>query len=435
MKITFLGAGSLVFAKTVLGDCIVSGLFDTFEISMYDIDPQRLEETYRVVSAINERNGSKARVEKTLNRREALRGADYVVNAIQVGGYKPCTVTDFEVPKKYGLKQTIADTTGIGGIFRALRTLPVLDDFARDIEAVCPHALFLNYTNPMSMLSGYMQRYTDVETIGLCHSVQSCVPDLLKRLQMDEYIDNVRWNIAGINHMAWLLCITDLKGNDLYPEIKKRSYQTDKYDLSKDLVRLKIMQTFGYYNTESSEHSSEYHPYFIKDKYPQLIEKYNIPIDEYITRCENQIKWWENEKSKLGGEDYINHKRSGEFASYIIEAKECGHDMRVHGNVLNTGLIPNLPKEACVEVPLLIDRGGVHPCYVGNLPEVCAALNRTNINVHLLTIRAYRTRKKEDLYAAALLDPHVRSELDIDDTIRMCDDMIEAHGNWIPKFN
>ena len=235
--------------------------------------------------------------------------------------------------------------------------------------------------------------------------------------------------------MAWLLSITDLKGNDLYPEIKKRSYQTDKYDLSKDLVRLKIMQTFGYYNTESSEHSSEYHPYFIKDKYPDLIEKYNIPIDEYINRCENQIKWWENEKSKLGGEDYINHKRSGEFASYIIEAKECGHDMRVHGNVINTGLIPNLPKEACVEVPLLIDRGGVHPCYVGNLPEVCAALNRTNINVHLLTIQAYRTRKKEDLYTAALLDPHIRSELDIDDTIRMCNDMIEAHGDWIPKFH
>lgn len=439
MKITFMGAGSTVFARNVLGDCILSPELDDFEIALYDIDGERLEESYQIISSINHHYGKKVKIGKFLGvdeRRKALKGADYVINAIQVGGYEPCTVTDFEIPKKYGLRQTIADTLGIGGIFRALRTIPVMEDFARDMEAVCPNALFLNYTNPMAMLSGYMQRYTGIQTVGLCHSVQVCVPDLLAKLGMDEYKDNNRWEIAGINHMAWLLKVTDLEGNDLYPEIKRRAAEgVEKHpDLKNDLVRIKMMQTFGYYNTESSEHTAEYHAWFIKDKYPELIEKYNIPLDEYPRRCVDQIARWKKLKEELLSSHDLEHERSHEFGSRIIVAHETDVPYRIHGNVLNTGLITNLPEEACVEVPVMVDRNGFNPCYVGDLPLQLAALNRSNINVQLMTIQAARTHRKEDVYMAALMDPHTAAELDIDTTIRMCDDLFEAHGDWLPKY-
>lgn len=439
MKITFMGAGSTVFARNVLGDCILSPELDDFEIALYDIDGERLEESYQIISSINHHYGKKVKIGKFLGvdeRRKALKGADYVINAIQVGGYEPCTVTDFEIPKKYGLRQTIADTLGIGGIFRALRTIPVMEDFARDMEAVCPNALFLNYTNPMAMLSGYMQRYTGIQTVGLCHSVQVCVPHLLAELGMDEYKDNNRWEIAGINHMAWLLKVTDLEGRDLYPEIKRRAAEgVEKHpDLKNDLVRIKMMQTFGYYNTESSEHTAEYHAWFIKDKYPELIEKYNIPLDEYPRRCVDQIARWKKLKEELLSNHDLEHERSHEFGSRIIVAHETDVPYRIHGNVLNTGLITNLPEEACVEVPVMVDRNGFNPCYVGDLPLQLAALNRSNINVQLMTIQAARTHRKEDVYMAALMDPHTAAELDIDTTIRMCDDLFEAHGDWLPKY-
>ena len=282
-KITFMGAGSTVFAKNVLGDSMVTPALAESTIALYDIDPQRLEESYLMLTSINNNLGNKANIEKYCgveNRKAALRGADYVVNAIQVGLYEPCTVTDFEVPKKYGLRQTIADTLGIGGIFRALRTIPVMMDFAHDMEEVCPDAWFLNYTNPMAMLTGAMQRYTGVKTVGLCHSVQVCASTLLKHLDMP-YDDQVQWKIAGINHMAWLLEITR-DGKDLYPEIKRRAAAlTEKHN---DMVRFEIMKRFGYYVTESSEHNAEYLPYFIKDKYPELIDRFNIPLDEYPRR-------------------------------------------------------------------------------------------------------------------------------------------------------
>ena len=276
-KITFMGAGSTVFAKNVLGDSMVTPALEESTIALYDIDPKRLEESYLMLTAISNNLGNKAKIEKYCgveNRKDALRGANYVVNAIQVGLYEPCTVTDFEIPKKYGLRQTIADTLGIGGIFRALRTIPVMFDFARDMEEVCPDAWFLNYTNPMAMLSGAMQRYTGVKTVGLCHSVQVCAKRLLAGLGM-EYDPTIRTLIAGINHQAWLLDIRDKDGNDLYPEIKRRALaRTEKHE---DMVRYEIMKRFGYYVTESSEHSAEYTPYFIKDKYPELIERFNIP--------------------------------------------------------------------------------------------------------------------------------------------------------------
>ncbi|MBQ4051301.1 MAG: alpha-glucosidase/alpha-galactosidase [Oscillospiraceae bacterium] len=441
MKITFVGAGSTVFARNVIGDCILTPELGSFDVCLFDIDPKRLQESYDIISNINKTANGKANITQTLDRETAFRGADFVVNAIQVGLYEPCTVTDFEVPKKYGLRQTIADTLGIGGIFRGLRTIPVMKAYADDMERWCPNALFINYTNPMSILSGYMQRYTNVKTIGLCHSVQVCVPHLLKELGMEEYLDNNRWEIAGINHQAWLLKVEDLKGNDLYPEIKRRAFDPQYNTEMQDLVRLEMMRQFGYYITESSEHCSEYVPYFIKDKYPDLIERYKIPLDEYPRRCVNQIAKWNEMRDKLLDETAtIEHKKTHEFASYIIKAMLTDQPYRVHGNVLNTGLITNLPQNACVEVPVMIDRNGLNPCYVGDLPEQCAALNRTNINVQLLTIKAAETLKKEYIYMAAMLDPHTSSELSIDDIRALCDDLIEAHGElgkggWLPKFN
>ncbi|MDR1092653.1 MAG: alpha-glucosidase/alpha-galactosidase [Clostridiales bacterium] len=431
MKITFLGAGSTVFAKNVLGDCILTPELGKFEIALFDIDAQRLADSFRVVSAINNKYGGSAAVKEYADPVKAFRGADYIVNAIQVGGYEPCTVTDFEIPKKYGLRQTIADTLGIGGIFRALRTIPVLENYAWIIEKNAPRALFLNYTNPMAMLSGYMQRYTGVKTVGLCHSVQSCLPSLADWLQMPELNDGATYKIAGINHMAWLLEVKGKDGGDLYPALKKRFNEVKPKN---DLVRLDMMNRFGYYNTESSEHTAEYHAFYIKSRYPDLIERYNIPLDEYPRRCVNQIAGWKNMREELLSGAGLEHKRSNEYGSRIIQAAETGVPYRIHGNVQNTGLITNLPRNACVEVPIMVDRNGLNPCFVGALPEQCAALNRTSVNTQLLTIQAAHSRKKEDVYMAAYLDPHTAAELSLDGIKNLCDDLFAAHGDWLPEY-
>ena len=433
-KITFMGAGSTVFAKNVLGDSMMTPALEDSVLALYDIDAVRLEDSKRMLDTINRNNGSKATIETYLgveNRKAALRGANYVVDAIQVGGYEPCTVTDFEIPKKYGLRQTIADTLGIGGIFRALRTIPVLFDFARDMEEVCPDAWFLNYTNPMAMLSGAMQRYTGVKTVGLCHSVQVCCEGLMKGLGM-EYDDTVQWKIAGINHQAWLLEVTK-NGVDLYPEIKRRALaRTEKHH---DMVRYEIMKRFGYYVTESSEHNSEYMPYFIKSTHPELIDQFNIPLDEYPRRCINQIAEWEKMRENLLGDENLTHTRSREYASYIMEAMETNRPFKFGGNVINTGLITNLPSNACVEVPCIADASGVQSVFIGDLPEQCAAMNRTNINPQLLAIEAAVTKKKDYIYQAAMLDPHTAAELTIDQIVSMCDDLIEAHKGWLPEYH
>ena len=442
-KITFMGAGSTVFAKNVIGDSMMSDALRDFEYALYDIDGDRLDESYAMVCALNKNvNEGRAKVTKYLgveNRKDALRGADFVVDAIQVGLYEPCTVTDFEVPKKYGLRQTIADTLGIGGIFRALRTIPVLEDFANDMEQVCPRALFLNYTNPMAMLSGYMQRYTNVKTVGLCHSVQVCSSGILKKLGMwDEIKHPIREKIAGINHMAWLLEIEDADGNDLYPEIRRRAIKVLEnpadYPDNKDLVRYEYIRRFGYYCTESSEHNSEYNNLFIKSKYPELIERYRIPLDEYPRRCVNQIAKWNSER-----ENYVNgnvtHTRSREYASRIMESIVTDTPYQIGGNVINKRLITNLVPDACVEVPCLVNKLGIQPTVVGALPPQLAAMNMTNINVQLLTIEAAVTRKKDAIYQAAMLDPHTSSELSIDDIVSLCDDLIEAHKGWLPEYH
>lgn len=440
-KITFMGAGSTVFAKNVMGDSMLSEALCDFEYALYDIDAKRLEESYIMIDRLNKNiNNGRARVTKYLgveNRKDALRGADFVVNAIQVGLYEPCTVTDFEVPKKYGLRQTIADTLGIGGIFRALRTIPVLEDFAADMAQVCPRAYFLNYTNPMSMLSGYMQRYTDIKTVGLCHSVQVCSSTLLKELGMYDTVKKpIREKIAGINHMAWLLEIEDADGNDLYPEIKRRAFEIldNPPDDFKDLVRLEYIRRFGYYCTESSEHNAEYNMFFIKDKYPELIERYRIPLDEYPRRCIKQISRW-NEDRKLYLTDDVSHNRSREYASRIMESIVTDVPYQIGGNVLNNGLITNLVKDACVEVPCLVNKLGIQPTVVGDIPTQCAAMNMTNINVQLLTIEAAVTKRKDAIYQAAMMDPHTASELSIDDIVSLCDDLIAAHKGWLPEYH
>jgi alpha-galactosidase len=430
-KITFMGAGSTVFAKNVLGDCMVTESLRDSEIALYDIDEQRLQESEMILKNINKNsNANRAEIIAYTNRKEALRGAQYVVNAIQVGGYDPCTITDFEIPKKYGLRQTISDTLGIGGIFRALRTIPVMLDFAKDMEEVCPDAWFLNYTNPMAMLTGAMLRATSIKTIGLCHSVQVCAKNLYEGLEWEEDKE-IQTFIAGINHMAWLLEIKK-NGIDLYPKIKEQVIKNGLPE--KDAVRFEMMQQFGYYVTESSEHNAEYLPYFIKSKYPELIERYYIPLDEYPRRCVEQINEWNKTREELLGDVQITHERTHEYGSYIIEAMETNVPYKIGGNVLNTGLITNLPSDAVVEVPCMVDASGIKPTYVGKLPEQLAALNRTNINVQLLTIEAALTGKREHIYHAAMLDPHTSSELTIDEIRHLVDDLIEAHGDWLPAY-
>ncbi len=450
-KITFMGAGSSIFVKNIMGDSMLTPSLRDFEICLYDIDAKRLRDSKNMLN----KNINKGRAKITAkcgikNRPAALRNAKYVVNAIQVGGYDPSTVIDFEIPQKYGLQQTIADTVGIGGIFRTLRTAPVMLDFAHDMERVCPDAWFLTYSNPMAMLTGTMLRSTNVKTVGLCHSVQGVTDELLSHFPaIKKKYKKISKKVAGINHMAWLLEITG-DGKDLYPEIKIAAKKLVAAERKKtgtlvpgnnkdpkkngDLVRLDLMLRFGYYITESSEHNAEYHPYFIKKNYPELIEQYNIPLDEYPRRCVALIKGWEKQRKEILGNAKLKHKRTGEYGSYIMDAIETDKPTQIGGNVLNNGLIPNLPSEAVVEVPCLVDSNGVQGTYVGNLPEQCAALNRTNINSQILTIEAVLTKKKDAIYQAAMLDPHASSELSMDEIVKMCNEMIRAHGSYLPRY-
>lgn len=434
VKICFIGAGSTIFAKNVLGDAMLTSSLQDAEIALYDIDENRLKESELMLQTINKNsNQSRAKIQSFSDRKEALKDANFVINAIQVGGYKPSTVIDFEIPKKYGLQQTIGDTTGIGGIFRGLRTLPVMFDIAKEMEEVCPDAWLLNYTNPMAILTMGMLKATKIKTVGLCHSVQVCVPELFEHLGIkDQYnLDEFQWKIAGINHMAWLLEI-NRNGKDFYPEI--RSLASKIADPHKDYVRFELMKHFGYYVTESSEHNAEYHPYFIKKNYPELIDQLQIPIDEYLRRCVDQIERWETQRDEIVNDGSLEHTRSREYASYIMDAITTGTPTMIAGNVLNKGLITNLPEDCCVEVPCLVDKNGVQPTYVGKLPTQLAALNRTNINVQELTVEAAMTLEKDKIYQAALMDPHASSELSISEIKAMVDELIAAHGDYLPAY-
>ncbi len=431
VKICFLGAGSTVFAKNVLGDCMHAPSLRDAHVTLLDIDPDRLSVSERMLRNMNQTLGADTRFSAYLSEdaEKALADADFVVNAIQVGGYEPGTVIDFDVPKKYGLRQTIADTLGIGGIFRALRTIPVMLDYCHVMERVAPNALMLSYTNPMAMLTGAILKATSVRTVGLCHSVQGCATWLCRMLDLPT--DDLEWKIAGINHQGWLL---ELKrhGEDLYPEVRRRA-QLPEYQ-HKDAVRFELMKWFGYYVTESSEHTSEYVPWFIKAKAPELIERFHIPLDEYPRRCVHQIDSWNAMRAELLSDKPLKHERGHEYASYIFDAVVSGTPFVFGGNVLNTGLIPNLPQGCCVEVKCVADRNGVTPTYAGNLPPQCAALTRTNVNVQEMVIEAALTRKRAAIYQAALLDPHTSAELTIDEIVALCDDLIEAHGSYLPAY-
>lgn len=434
VKITFIGAGSTIFAKNVLGDAMLTPSLSEADIALYDINEQRLRESELMLRTINKNaNHDRAKIRTYQNRKEALTGADFVINAIQVGGYQPSTVIDFEIPKKYGLRQTIGDTMGIGGIFRTLRTLPVMLEFAREMEEVCPQAWLLNYTNPMAMLTMGILKGTKIKTVGLCHSVQVCVSELFKQLGISEQYNanEFQWKIAGINHMAFLLELTK-DGKDFYPKI--RELAAAKPYPHQDSVRFELMKRFGYYITESSEHNAEYHPYFIKKLYPELIDSFDIPLDEYLRRCEDQISDWNQMRESIVMNGELTHTRSNEYASYIMDSIVTGTPSVIAGNVLNKGLITNLPEDCCVEVPCLVDKNGVQPTYVGQLPTQLAALNRTNINVQELTVEAALTLNRSKIYQAAYLDPHLSSELSLEAITCLVDELIESHAGYLPEY-
>jgi len=437
-KIAFMGAGSTVFVKNIIGDCMCVPELSGSTIALYDVDRQRLQDSKLMLENINRNLQAKMTIEAYFGvdeRKNAFRGSDFVFNAVQVGGYEPSTVIDFEIPKRYGLRQTIADTLGIGGIFRALRTVPVLLDFCHEMEAVCPNALLLNYSNPMSMLMMGVFRGSGVNAVGLCHSVQSCAGTLLRHCGLGEKYPNSTWKVAGINHQGWLLEIRDGQ-RDLYPEIITRLSELEfEGKLPEwDLVRLDMLKNLGYYITESSEHNAEYSPWYIKRNYPELIERFKIPLDEYPRRCREQIKDWNTMRDKVLHADQLEHQRSGEYGSHIVEAIIKNQPYTFGGNVMNSGLIPNLPTKACVEVMCIADGKGITPVYSGDLPEQCAAVNRTMINPQILTAEALLSGKKEHVYHAALLDPHTAAELSIDDIVKMCDELFAAHGDMIPLF-
>lgn len=436
-KITFIGAGSTVFAKNLLGDILSFPELAESTISLHDIDPERLRTTEIVAHKIAERLGANPTIEATLDRRAALDGADYAINMIQVAGYKPGTVIDFEIPKKYGLRQTIADTLGIGGIMRALRTIPVLIDMSRDMEDVCPDVLHLNYVNPMAMNCWALSRVasgsraTPIKTVGLCHSVQGTMMEIA--LDIGVVPDEINYVCAGINHMAFYLTF-ERDGVDLYPMVRQVIKEDRVPDYNR--VRYDMFKRLGYFVTESSEHFSEYTPWYIKRDRPDLIEKYNIPLDEYITRCEKQIADWEKLRKKLEDpQRKVRVSRSEEYGSLIIHSQETGIPRVIYGNVPNAGLIDNLPQGCCVEVPCLVDKNGVQPTHIGELPLHLAALMQTNINVQALTVEAALSGNREYIYYAAMLDPHTAAELDLDQIYALVDELIEAHGEWLPEFN
>ncbi len=430
-KIAFIGAGSTVFAKNLLGDILSFPELAGSTIYLHDIDEARLRSSEIVANRVAGALGARPRIVAGMDRRRALDGADYVITMFQIGGYKPSTVIDFEIPKKYGLRQTIADTLGIGGIMRGLRTIPVLLDMCREMDELCPDAWLLNYVNPMAMNCWAVNRATRIKNVGLCHSVQGTAEQLARDIKVP--IEEINYLSAGINHMAFYLRF-ERDGEDLYPLIRQVAASDRVPDWNR--VRYEVFRHMGYFVTESSEHFSEYVPWFIKRDRPDLIEKFNIPLDEYITRCENQIAAWEMMRTYLEDESVeLSVERTHEYGAYIIHSLETGTPRVVYGNVANNHLIENLPVGCCVEVPCLVDANGVQPTHIGALPPQLAAAMQTNINVQALTVEAALTGNREHIYHAAMMDPHTAAELDLNQIHSLVDDLIAAHGDWLPDYH
>jgi len=426
VKVTLVGAGSTVFAKNLIGDLLsFPELADRATVALMDVDGERLRASEIVAQRIVDVSGANARIEATLDRRAALEAADYVFTLMQVGGYRPATVTDFEVPKRFGLRQTIGDTLGIGGIMRALRTIPVLLDVCRDMEELCPDALLLQHVNPMAMLCLAVARTSSIRTVGLCHSVQGTARELAADLGVPA--DELEYVCAGINHLAFYLELRH-RGRDLYPELREKR---DIPDWNR--VRYEVLRHFGYFCTESSEHLAEYVPWFIKRGRPDLIEEFNVPLDEYPRRCEVQIEEWEELRSALEQGAQITVARSGEYGAGIVHALETGERFSFNGNVLNDGLIENLPG-CCVEVPCIADGRGISPQPVGALPQQLAALIQTNVSVQELTVEAALTGNREHVYHAAMLDPHTGAELSLAEIHELVDLLLETHGELVPAL-
>lgn len=435
MKVAIIGAGSTVFMRNIVRDLLQQPALISTHIALQDIDSKRLQESQLVARQIISALKVPATVSASMERREVLQGADVVITMFQVGGYKPSTVVDFDIPKKYGLRQTIADTLGIGGIMRGLRTVPVLVDIARDMRELCPNALLMNYVNPMAILSLAVQRMVpEIQYVGLCHSVQGTAEELAHDLGVEPA--NLVYTCAGINHMAFYNQFTqrlpDGSTEDLYPRLKALAAAGKVPDGNR--VRYEILRKFGYFVTESSEHFAEYSPWFIKRDRPDLIEKFNIPLDEYPRRCEKQMADWAAELQRIETEHDIEIKQSREYAASIINSLATGEPSVIYGNVLNKGLIDNLPADCAVEVACLVDRNGVQPVKFGPVQPQLAALMRTNINVQQLTVEALMAEDPEYIYHAAYLDPHTSAELDLDQIHDLVDDLRRAHGDWLPKF-
>jgi alpha-galactosidase len=427
MKVTLIGSGSIVFARTLIGDLLsFRELADGTTVALMDVDEERLRTSELVTRRILETLGANTSVEATLDRGAALDGADYVITMMQVGGYRPATVADFELPKRFGLRQTIGDTLGIGGIMRGLRTIPVLLDVCRDMEERCPDALLLQYVNPMAMLCWAAARASPIRTVGLCHSVQGTARDLAADVGVPA--DELEYVCAGINHLAFYLELRH-RGRDLYPELRRKD---DVPDWNR--VRYEVMRHFGYFCTESSEHLAEYVPWFIKQARPELVDEFNVPLDEYPRRCEAQIAEWEGLRASLEHGAGVSVSRSDEYGSRIVRALETGEPFMFNGNVMNEGLVDDLPF-CCVEVPCVADERGITPQPVGALPPQLAALIQTNVNVQALTVEAALTGRREHVYHAAMLDPHTGAELSLAEIHELVDLLLETHGEFVPTLS
>jgi alpha-galactosidase len=436
-KIAFIGAGSTVFTRNLIGDALgLPELADTTTFALMDIDAERLETSETVARGLVAAHGAGAAVEATGDRRAALDGADYVVTSFQVGGYRPSTVVDFEVPKRFGLRQTIGDTLGVGGIMRGLRTIPVLLDVCRDMEELCPDALLLQYVNPMAMLCWAVAGRSSVRTVGLCHSVQHTAGELAADLGLPA--EELEYHVAGINHVAFFLRL-EHDGEDLYPALHRVIDEGRVPGWNR--VRYELMRQFGHFVTESSEHFAEYVPWFIKAARPDLIERFGIPLDEYLRRCERQIAEWDEMRARIerDGAAAFARQRSVEYGAHIIRACETGEPFAFNGNVPNRQsgggrLIDNLSDDCCVEVPCVAGAGGIAPQAVGMLPRHLAALIQTSVNVQGLTVEAALTGRREPAWHAAMLDPHTAGELPLDEIRDLVDALLEAHGDWIPPL-
>jgi len=442
-KITFIGAGSTVFMKNIIGDVLQRPALAGATVALMDINPQRLEESAIVAGKLVATLGVPARVETYTDQRQALEGADFVVVAFQIGGYEPATVTDFEVPRKYNLRQTIADTLGVGGIMRGLRTVPHLWKICEDMLAVCPDAVMLQYVNPMAINTwAITEKYPQIKQVGLCHSVQGTAAELARDLDIP--VERIRYRAAGINHMAFYLKfeerMQDGSYRNLYPDLV-RAYREGRVPRPNrsnprcpNKVRYEMLTRLGYFVTESSEHFAEYTPYFIKDGREDLIEKFSIPLDEYPKRCVEQIARWQTQAEEYKKAERIEVGQSHEYASSIINSVWTGEPSVIYGNVRNNGCITSLPANAAVEVPCLVDASGIQPTYIGDLPPQLTALIRTNVNVQELTVAALMTENRDHIYHAAMMDPHTAAELDLDQIWSLVDDLIEAHGAWLPEW-